>query len=101
MERMTMMSNENTMDFGEWEDKFKPIKNWLNKNDPDAIMFETYGVEVGAVLGVNRFDMGKVWTLVEGDSGRLWISNGYHLVNRLGYFITENSFDGDFLDVEY
>lgn len=30
-----------------------------------------------------------VWTIVEGDSGNLYASAGYHLVNRLGYIITE------------
>ena len=30
-----------------------------------------------------------VWTIVEGDSGDLYASAGYHLVNRLGYIITE------------
>jgi hypothetical protein len=29
-----------------------------------------------------------VWTLVEDDDGDAVIVEGYHLVNRLGYFIT-------------
>ena len=88
------------MTFEEWHDKYKPIKNWLNK-DEDTEMFDTHGVEVGAVLGVNRFDMGKVWTLAEGDEG-MYITNGFHYVNRMGYFVTEVPFEDDgFLEVEY
>lgn len=30
-----------------------------------------------------------VWTIVEGDSGDLYASAGYHVVNRLGYIVTE------------
>lgn len=90
------------MTFEEWADKYKPIKNWLSK-DPDMDTFETYGLELGVVLGVNRFDQNKVWTLIEGDNG-LWVTNGYHLVNRLNYFITEVPYEGgenDFMDVLY
>lgn len=89
------------MNFDEWHDHYKPIKNWLRK-DEDIEMFETYGVEVGIVLGVNRFDMNKVWTLVDGDEGT-WITNGFHYVNRIGYFITEIPYEGkdEFFDVLY
>jgi hypothetical protein len=89
------------MNFEQWHDHYKPIKNWLRK-DEDIEMFETYGEEVGIVLGVNRFDMNKVWTLVDGDEG-MWITNGFHYVNRIGYFITEIPYEGkdEFFDVLY
>ena len=88
------------MTFEEWVEKYKPIKNWLRK-DEDADTFETFGVEVGIVLGVNRFNEKQVWTLVDGDEG-MWVTNGYHFVNRVSYFITEIPYEGeDFLDVLY
>jgi hypothetical protein len=31
-----------------------------------------------------------VWTYVDGDGGT-YIVDGYHLVNRIGYFITQNA----------
>lgn len=31
----------------------------------------------------------QVWTLVEGDSGLIWALPGYHVVNRIGYVVTE------------
>jgi hypothetical protein len=99
IENGNAMTNE--MGFDAWVAKYKPIKNWLNKNDPDAETFETYGVEVGVVLGVNRFNPKQVWTLIEGDEG-LWITSGYHFVNRVNYFITEIPFEGEgYLDVLY
>jgi hypothetical protein len=39
--------------------------------------------------------------LVDGDDGNMYIVNGYHLVNRINYFITANAFDGEFLEVPY
>jgi hypothetical protein len=35
---------------------------------------------------------------VDGDDGT-YIVNGYHLVNRIHYFITEIPFEGEFLEV--
>lgn len=89
------------MTFEEWYEKYKPIKNWLRK-DEDTETFETFGVEVGVVLGVNRFNEKQVWTLIDGDEG-MWVTNGYHLVNRVGYFITEIPYEGadEFMDVLY
>lgn len=31
----------------------------------------------------------RVWTIVEGESGRLWAQTGYHIVNRVYYAVTE------------
>jgi hypothetical protein len=76
--------------YDKWEAEFEPIQNHLNENAPyGGLMFETYGDELGHVLdAANGETEGNVWTLVEGDSGRLVICEGYHLCNRLGYFIT-------------
>jgi len=68
-------------------DHYKPIKNPLNANAPyDGCMFETYGQELGFVMSQ---DTNKTWTIVEGDNGNIFYMAGYHLVNRLGYFVTE------------
>jgi len=88
------------MNFDEWNDKYYPIANHLNR-DAGTEVFETYGLELGFVLGVAYMDGRRVWTLVDGDEG-MYICNGYHLVNRVGYFITEQPYEGDgYLDVLY
>ena len=76
--------------YDKWEAEFQPIANPHNLNAPyGGLMFETYGDELGTVLdAANGEAEGNVWTLVEGDSGRLVICEGYHLCNRMGYFIT-------------
>ena len=45
---------------------------------------------LGFVLGVNSCEPYKVWTYVDGDGGT-YLVDGYHLVNRIGYFITQNA----------
>ncbi len=74
--------------YEEWDAKYKPIQNQVEAHAPfDGRMFETFGAELQAVRDVA--DPAKVWTLIESD-GCLYLSAGFHFVNRLGYFITEN-----------
>jgi len=76
-----------------WEDTYRPITNFL---DDDAsftgTMFETYGAEHEVVMVVRNTN--KVWTLIGGDGGT-YIINGYHWINRLGYFITAVPYKDD------
>jgi hypothetical protein len=86
------------MSVEEWEAKFKPVNNHLDDNaswsddEGNGIMFETYGAEVDHV-----FDqpLHYTWTYVDGEEGT-YIIAGRHIVNRIGYFITENQWDDDF-----
>lgn len=79
-----------------WELKYKPIMNHIDPTNYDK--FETYGEELRYVMAQ---DPKCIWTLVDGDDGNLYIVDGYHLVNRVAYFVTEVPFDGDFLAVPY
>jgi hypothetical protein len=81
------------MTFAEWEDTYKPVANIFDQNAAfDGLMFETYGLELNQVRTVLAWDSSKVWTLVDCE-GNLYISAGFHLVNRFGYFITSIGFD--------
>jgi hypothetical protein len=79
----------------EWWDQYKPISNHIVNN---GCLFETYGAELEFVKAQ---DSKHIWTLVEGDSGDLYIENGFHYVNRLNYLITELPFEGDECCVTY
>lgn len=72
-----------------WEqfvDRFKPIKNPYTDSDAhDGTMFETFGKELEFV---KKQPNEKVWTFLAEDDVT-WISEGYHFVNRIGYFVTE------------
>ena len=83
-----------------WETKYQPIQNHITKNGDDK--FETYGEELEFVRTINSTEPNRVWTLIEGDSGNLWITNGYHFVNRLNYFITKHPYEGkDDIEIPY
>ena len=72
-----------------WADKYKPIPNKFSKHN--ELMYETYGEEVEHVQSMHP---NFVWTLVDGDMCSLLIA-GYHYVNRLGYYISENPWDDE------
>jgi len=84
------------MDFDSWSAKYKPIPNHLNEDGVDY--FETYGIELGYVLGVADCDPNRIWTYVDGDGGT-YLINGYHLVNRIYYMITEVPYEGEYVEV--
>ncbi len=68
-------------------DHYKPVQNHLNPDAPESgCMFETYGPELDFVQSQ---EANKIWTIVEGDNGNNFYMAGYHLVNRIGYFVTE------------
>jgi hypothetical protein len=85
------------MTYEMWEEIYKPKDNHLVKNEGQK-HFETYGIELGYVLATADIEPDRVWTLVDGDEGT-YIINGYHLVNRISYFITEVPYLGDGIEI--
>jgi hypothetical protein len=75
------------MDFDEWCATYKPIKNHIDTNASfNGEMFETYGEEVAFV---KEQPEENIWMYGDGDDGGSFIWNGWHYINRIGYFITE------------
>ena len=75
------------MDFDEWCATYKPIPNNIVEDASfDGTMFETYGAEVAFV---KKADPAYIWMYGDGDDGGTYLWNGWHIVNRIGYFITE------------
>lgn len=76
----------------EWEKAFKPIQNHISDDRGwDGLLFETFGDDIQFVLAQPQ---NKVWTWVDSDDGT-YLINGYHLVNRIGYLVTENPWSAD------
>lgn len=75
------------MTYDEFITTYKPRKNHL---DPyasfDGYLFETFGHDLDFVLSQN---LTNIWTVIEGDNDTLYLESGFHVVNRLGYFITQ------------
>ncbi len=98
-----------------WEDYFKPI---ANDNDDGEMKFTTWN---DAYKYTEENFSGKnhkseevfkpyqhIWSIVDGDSGKLILLNGYHKVNVLGYLICETPWGTGkeedknvYLEVEY
>ena len=77
----------------QWESEYQPVDNTGDEFASwNGQMFETFGDEHEMVLSVATREPRRVWTLVDTADGQ-FIVNGYHQVNRIGYFVTENAWD--------
>lgn len=76
----------------EFDDRYPLVSNHINPSAGWAIgdtgggcLFETHGEEFAFV---KRYDPRKVWTLVDGDDGDMYLISGLHFVNRVGYLLS-------------
>lgn len=67
--------------------------------DDKSYGWETFSPDVDEVLKVANSEPGRVHTVVDGDDGRLWLTSGYHLVNRIFYIITQKPYLGPDFDI--
>lgn len=85
------------MTYDQWIKTYKPVQNDIVEHaGMDGTMFETYGDEVKHVWEAR--DKNLVWTLCDED-GQTYIISGFWRINRLGYFITELPFKGEYGDI--
>lgn len=94
------MGNIEKMTIEQWESKYKPIVNPNAEDEYSADRFETCGEDLDFVLNVANTTPKKVWTLEDID-GQLIICAGYHLVNRINYFVTEIEWEDEDIQVQY
>jgi len=84
------MEQELTLDMETWEQEYRPVTNPIDENASyGGCLFETFGEELCFVW---RSPPDRVWTLMDDGEGGTMIGSGIHLVNRLGYFVTERPF---------
>jgi hypothetical protein len=80
------------MNLKEWIETFKPINV--------RQMYETYGKDLDLLRSQ---PIENIWTYcIAGDEA--YIISGYHIVNRIGYYITEKPYPPDeyiVVDVDY
>lgn len=92
------MSKVLTISWTEFENKFIPVQNHLDKNASfDGKMFETFGQELEYV---RKQDPDHIWTICEDDDDGVCVANGFRLVNRLGYYVTQNPADGEYAVID-
>jgi hypothetical protein len=78
--------------FEDWCSEYQPIINHIDPNasfddGEGGVMFETYGAELDFVRTYAENNPQYVWTYLDGKNYPL-VCEGYHLVNRIGYFLT-------------
>lgn len=78
---------------------------WFSADNADTPSgrYETFGVDLATVLSIANSDKPRrVWTAIDGDGG-FYLVNGYHLVNRVYYEITNEEGDEEeiYLITEY
>lgn len=68
---------------------FTPVENHFDDNASfDGCMFETYDEELDYVFELSKKEK-RVWTIIEGEDDTMFYLSGFHLVNRLGFLVTE------------
>jgi hypothetical protein len=82
------MIKELTVD--QWDEQYRLIENKFDSNASwNGAMFETYGKELEFIQSQPDEN---VWTYIDGACSPLVVA-GFHLVNRIGYFVTEKQWD--------
>ena len=94
----------------QFDDKFKLVKNHIDDNASfDGNMFETYGEELEFVKEMAK--QNRVITIIEGETNpdfddedgnegfnepNMYYVSGMHVVNRIGYLVTDKPLDIEF-----
>jgi hypothetical protein len=75
----------------EFDDRYPLVPNHINPStgwaigDTGGCLFETFGEEFAFI---QRQDPSRVWTLIDGEDGDMYVINGLHFVNRVGYLLS-------------
>ena len=73
----------------QFHEQFTFEENLLDPNASfDGYMFETFGDELDYVMQIQNDTPNRIWTIIEGESGELFYMTGFHLVNRMGFLIS-------------
>jgi hypothetical protein len=88
---MTNHDSKYVLTAEEFSDRYPLVRNHLNASAGWAVdagrgcLFSPYGEELEFIRGL---DPRRVWTLVEGVTGKLALLSGVHAVQRLGYLVS-------------
>lgn len=72
----------------EFEDQFKPVENI--DQGKGSYQFDAYdSTDKGFLQFMATNHPNHVWTRIDGDDGCINIINGWHIVDRIDYIVTE------------
>lgn len=84
-------------DFDVWCDKFQP--ETISGEDSPRL-YETYGDDLQHICHVADYNHSRLWTLLDCD-GKLYLSPGFHIVNRINYVVCKNPWVEGTRDYKY
>lgn len=64
-------------------------------------LYETYGEDYNYVRENSGEKCEFLWTIIESDNGNLYISPGFHLVNRMNYILARIPWEENQRDYKY
>lgn len=85
---------DKTPTIDDFDDKYTgdtSIKSEFMDPECQTGMLETFGSDLEQVLEINKKSPMKVWTAIDGDDGEVYLTQGFHWVNRVYYLITNES----------
>ena len=89
-----------TISWNDFETKYVPVQNHIDDNASlDGVMFETFGEEQDYVNKIWSENPKRIWSYIDDGDGIGWLESGNHPCNRLGWVITENPCDEDYMEV--
>lgn len=89
-----------TISWEDFETKYVPVQNHIDDNASlDGVMFETFGEEQDYVNKIWSENPKRIWSYIDDGDGIGWLESGNHPCNRLGWVITENPCDVDYMEV--
>lgn len=72
----------------EFDSQFSPVENI--EQDQGVYQFDAYNEKDSGFLQFIAINYPPhVWTRIDDDDGHLYINNGWHIVNRIDYIVTE------------
>jgi hypothetical protein len=71
-----------------------PDFNWDGSEGCEGRM-ETFEPHVSRVAERSRIRPRTVWTIVDGDDGEMYVLPGFHLVNRVLYFVSNEEWESE------
>jgi len=83
--------------FNEFLETYTLVDNFYASDRPfEGKMFETFGKELDFVK--SKINSNQVWTIIDSD-GEWYVLPGFHIVNRLGYFVTEQVYNEELIEI--
>lgn len=86
---VNMTEDDFELEFTPVPNHFDPDSGWGRGDGPGCL----FGISPEELAFVKSQPANRIWTLLDGeDDDKMYLSTGFHFVNRIGYLITNEPF---------